>query len=88
MAELPGYRDARPVLIGNAAAKQHQVDVYGEVLDCLDLARRAGIEITPHHLAVERRIVDHLAKVWNLPGSGVWESRDRPRQYTDSKVMA
>ena len=88
MEELPGYRDARPVLIGNAAAKQHQIDVYGEVLDCLDLARRAGIAVTPHHLAVERRIVDHLEKVWDTPGSGVWESRAHPRQYTYSKAMA
>ncbi len=88
MDELPGYRDARPVLIGNAAAKQHQIDVYGEVLDCLDLARRAGIAVTPHHLAVERRIVDHLEKVWDTPGSGVWESRGHPRQYTYSKAMA
>ena len=86
--ELPGYRDARPVLIGNAAAKQHQIDVYGEVLDCLDLARRAGIAVTPHHVAVERRIVDHLETVWNTPGSGVWESRGHPRQYTYSKAMA
>ena len=86
--ELPGYRDARPVLIGNAAAKQHQIDVYGEVLDCLDLARRAGIEVTPHHVAVERRLVDHLEKVWNTPGSGIWESRGHPRQYTYSKAMA
>jgi GH15 family glucan-1,4-alpha-glucosidase len=86
--ELPGYRDARPVLVGNAAAKQHQIDVYGEVLDCLDLARRAGIPITPHHVAVERRIVDHLEAVWNTPGSGVWESRGHPRQYTYSKAMA
>ena len=85
---LPGYRDARPVLIGNAAAKQHQIDVYGEVLDCLDLARRVGIPITPHHLAVERRIVAHLETVWDTPGSGVWESRAHPRQYTYSKAMA
>ncbi len=88
MEELPGYRDARPVLIGNAAAKQHQIDVYGEVLDCLDFARRAGIPITPHHIAVERRIVDHLEQVWTTPGSGVWESRGHPRQYTYSKAMA
>jgi len=85
---LPGYRDARPVRIGNAASTQHQVDVYGEVLDCLSLARRAGIEVTPHQAEVEARIVDHLAKVWNTPGSGVWESRSEPRQYTYSKVMA
>ena len=49
---LPGYRGARPVRIGNAASTQHQIDVYGEVLDCLDLARRAGIDITPHQEAI------------------------------------
>lgn len=85
---LPGYRDARPVRIGNAASTQHQVDVYGEVLDCLSFARRAGIAVTPQQRDVEARIVDHLAKVWDTPGSGVWESRSEHRQYTYSKVMA
>ena len=85
---LPGYRDARPVRIGNAASTQHQIDVYGETLDCLSLARRGGIEITEHHRVVERLIVDHLEKVWHTRGSGVWESRGEPRQYTYSKAMA
>ena len=85
---LPGYRDARPVRVGNAASTQHQVDVYGEVLDCLSFARRAGIEVTPQQADIEARIVDHLAEVWDTPGSGVWESRSEPRQYTYSKVMA
>ena len=85
---LPGWREARPVRIGNAAATQHQIDVYGEVLDCLNLARRAGMEITDHHKEVERRIVEHLEKVWHTRGSGVWESRSDPLQYTYSKAMA
>ena len=85
---LPGYRDARPVRIGNAASTQHQIDVYGEVLDCLSFARRIGIPVTSKQAEVEARIVDHLAMVWNTPGSGVWESRSEPRQYTYSKVMA
>ena len=85
---LPGYRGARPVRIGNAASTQHQIDVYGEVLDCLDLARRAGIEITPHHEEIERRIVDQLARVWNTRGSGIWEARTEPLNYTYSKAMA
>jgi len=88
VASLPGYRGATPVRIGNAASTQHQVDVYGEVLDCLSLARRAGLEVTPQQAEVEARIVDHLAKVWRTPGSGVWESRSEPKQYTYSKVMA
>lgn len=79
---LPGYRDARPVRIGNAASTQHQVDVYGEVLDCLSFARRAGISATPQQVQLEARIVDHIAKVWRTPGSGIWESRSEPRQYT------
>ena len=85
---LPGYRDARPVRVGNAASTQHQVDVYGEVLDCLSFARRAGIAVTPQQTEVEARLADHLAKVWDTPGSGVWESRSELRQYTYSKVMA
>ena len=85
---LAGWREARPVRIGNAAATQHQIDVYGEVIDCLSLARRAGMEITDHHVAVEKRILEHLDTVWNSRGSGVWESRGEPRRYTYSKAMA
>ena len=88
VGSLPGYRGARPVRIGNAASNQHQIDVYGEVLDCLDLARRAGIAITPHHEEVERRIVDRLSEVWNTRGSGIWEARSEPLNYTYSKAMA
>ena len=85
---LPGYRGSTPVRIGNAASTQHQIDVYGEVLDCLSLARRAGIDITDHHKEVEQRIVDELIEVWDTKGSGVWESRDEPKHYTYSKAMA
>ncbi len=77
--ELPGYRHARPVRIGNAASTQLQVDVYGEVLDCSQLgAARRVLKSTPQQTEVEVRIVDHLAKVWNTPGSGIWESRSNP----------
>ncbi|GJE79102.1 glycoside hydrolase family 15 protein [Methylorubrum thiocyanatum] len=84
---LPGYREARPVRIGNAASTQVQIDVYGEVLDTLALARRAGILASAHQEAMEARIVAHLEKVWHRRGSGVWESRGQPRQYTYSKAM-
>ena len=85
---LPGYRYAAPVRIGNAASTQHQIDVYGEVLDSLHLARLGGIEPTDQERAATLQIVEHLEKVWNTEGSGVWESRNEPRQYTYSKVMA
>ena len=85
---LPGYRYSAPVRIGNAASTQHQIDVFGEVLDCLHLARLGGIPSSRQELAASVLIVEHLEKVWNSEGSGVWESRARPRQYTYSKVMA
>jgi GH15 family glucan-1,4-alpha-glucosidase len=85
---LPGYRYASPVRVGNAASTQHQVDVYGEVLDTLDLARRGGVPTSEQEMAAGRRIVEHLETVWNIAGSGVWESRAEQRHYTYSKVMA
>jgi GH15 family glucan-1,4-alpha-glucosidase len=84
---LPGYRFAKPVRIGNAASTQHQLDVYGEVLDCLDLARRGGVPSSDQEFAIEQRLVEHLEAVWQTVGSGVWESRAEPRHYTYSKVM-
>ena len=86
---LPGYRDARPVRIGNAASTQHQIDVYGEVLDASACARRAGIAVTSQQeRMVEARIVRPPREGLEHAGSGVWESRSEPRQYTYSKVMA
>ena len=85
---LPGYRHASPVRIGNAASTQHQIDVFGEVLDALALARRGGVPTTQQESVAERKIIEHLEKVWNTEGSGVWESRSEPRHYTYSKVMA
>jgi GH15 family glucan-1,4-alpha-glucosidase len=85
---LPGYRYASPVRVGNAASTQHQIDVFGEVLDALALARRGGLPTTQQEAAAERQIVAHLETVWNTEGSGVWESRSELRQYTYSKVMA
>ena len=86
--ELPGWNHAQPIRIGNAAATQHQVDVYGELLYALDLARRAGLASTPHEKTVARLIAEHLHQVWTSAGSGVWESRAELRHYTYSKAMA
>ncbi len=85
---LPGYRHARPVRIGNAAATQLQVDVYGEIIDALDVARRGGVTSSDQETVVGRKIVEHLEKVWNTADAGIWESRAEPRHYTYSKVMA
>lgn len=85
---VPGYRYSQPVRVGNAASTQRQIDVFGEVLDCLDLARRGGVPTSEQEAAVALKIVEHLAAMWDSEGSGVWESRAEPRHYTYSKVMA
>ncbi|REE21509.1 MULTISPECIES: glycoside hydrolase family 15 protein [unclassified Paraburkholderia] len=84
---LPGYRFAKPVRVGNAASTQHQLDVYGEVLDCVDLASRGGVPPSDQEFVIERRLVEHLETIWRTRGSGVWESRAEPCHYTYSKVM-
>jgi len=62
--------------------------VFGEVLDSLSLARRAGVPVSPQERLAETAIVEHLETVWNTEGSGIWESRKELRQYTYSKAMA
>src|SRR5438309_1929996 len=89
--ELPwlrGYEDAAPVRIGNSAADQLQLDVYGEVLDALYQARRMGLAPSEAAWNLERELVEHLERIWDLPDEGLWEVRGGRRQFTHSKVMA
>jgi GH15 family glucan-1,4-alpha-glucosidase len=85
---LPGYQGARPVRIGNAARKQLQLDVYGELLDALHQARRAGTPPDPDAWLLERALIDDLGTRWREPDSGIWEARGPQRHFTHSKVMA
>ena len=74
---LPGYRYARPVRIGNAASTQRQIDVWGEVLDTLHLADEAGLPVSGQADVVRAALAEHLATIWDEPGSGLWESTRR-----------
>jgi GH15 family glucan-1,4-alpha-glucosidase len=85
---LPGYENSAPVRVGNAAAGQVQLDVYGEVLDALYVARKAGLAYDKRSWAVERAMVGHLEKIWDQPDDGIWEVRGGRRHFTHSKVMA
>ncbi|MFL5280546.1 MAG: glycoside hydrolase family 15 protein [Rhodopila sp.] len=85
---LPGYRWARPVRVGNAAAAQRQLDVLGDVLDTMALSIQAGLPVTSQQQHVARAIAERIEAIWQEPGQGVWESRGEPRQYTYAKVMA
>jgi GH15 family glucan-1,4-alpha-glucosidase len=85
---LPGYGEASPVRIGNAAAEQHQLDVYGEVMDALHLCRRSGLHPSEHAWALQRALLDFLEGNWKEPDNGIWEVRGEARHFTHSKVMA
>jgi GH15 family glucan-1,4-alpha-glucosidase len=85
---LPGYEGAQPVRLGNAAATQNQLDVYGEVLNALHFAEEAGLDDDrPWDISVEDGLIDQIEKVWQRPDQGIWESRDEPQHFTHSKVM-
>ena len=84
---LPGYEGARPVRFGNAAHAQLQLDVYGELMDVFHQSRTMKIELDGETWAVELEFLKHLAKIWDLPDSGLWERRGPGRHYVFSKVM-
>ena len=88
LAWLPGYQGAAPVRVGNAAYEQFQLDVYGEVLDTLHLARCAGLPPEPHAWRIERALLGYLELHWQQPDEGIWEIRGPRRHFTHSKVMA
>jgi GH15 family glucan-1,4-alpha-glucosidase len=85
---LPGYADSAPVRVGNAAVKQFQLDVYGEVMDTLHLARAAGLPPEEEAWKVQLALLDFLASHWEQPDEGLWEVRGPRRHFTHSKVMA
>jgi GH15 family glucan-1,4-alpha-glucosidase len=84
---LPGY-DGNPVRIGNAAVDQFQLDVYGEVIDALYQARKAGIEPDKPAWALQRALLRFVEDNWRRPDEGIWEIRGPARHFTHSKLMA
>ncbi len=85
---LPGYAGSKPVRIGNAASRQLQLDVYGEVMDAMHQARRVGIEPSTPAWQLQRGLLDFLESAWHEPDEGIWEVRGPRRHFTHSKVMA
>ena len=85
---LPGYKRSSPVRAGNAASKQFQLDVYGEVMDSLHLARAADMEPHPEAWQVQIALLEFLEAHWQLPDDGLWEIRGPRRNFTHSKIMA
>ncbi len=85
---LPGYAGAVPVRVGNAASKQFQLDVYGEVMDTLHLARAAGLRPEAAAWRIQVALLGFLESHWQHPDEGIWEVRGPRRHFTHSKVMA
>jgi GH15 family glucan-1,4-alpha-glucosidase len=84
---LSGYRNSRPVRVGNAAAGQLQLDVYGDVMATADIWRRYH-EMTDGTWRVLRPLVDWVSRNWRIPDSSIWEVRGETRHYVYSKLMS
>ncbi|MBW8764857.1 MAG: glycoside hydrolase family 15 protein [Geodermatophilales bacterium] len=82
-----GYRGSAPVRIGNGAAEQLQLDIYGEALDSLYAADRAGLEIPYRGWSAIRRVLDWLTDNWDQPEEGIWETRGGRQPFTYGRVM-
>jgi GH15 family glucan-1,4-alpha-glucosidase len=85
---LPGYEKSAPVRVGNAAYKQFQLDIFGEVIDTLYQCREAGIKPKKSHGGVGQALIEYLESAWKKPDEGIWEVRGPRRHFTHSKVMA
>ena len=85
---LSGYEKSAPVRIGNAAHEQFQLDVYGEVIDTLHVARKYKLERNEDAWLLQTALMDFLESGWKQPDEGIWEVRGPRRDFTHSKVMA
>ncbi|MCI4372063.1 MAG: glycoside hydrolase family 15 protein [Thermoplasmata archaeon] len=87
LPHLAGYRDSRPVRVGNAAADQRQLDIYGEILDSARLLEHVDPAFVRDRWATIEWLAQRTVDLWSLPDSGIWEFRTRPAQYVHSKLM-
>ena len=85
---LPGYENSRPVRIGNGAAHQLQLDVYGEVTEALHLGHMTGLARNDYASVLQLKLIRYLEKHWTEPDEGIWEVRGPRRHFVHSKVMA
>ncbi|MGW5801455.1 glycoside hydrolase family 15 protein [Streptomyces bacillaris] len=85
---LPGYENSAPVRVGNGAANQLQLDVYGEVTEALHLAHMTGLTRNDYAMGLQLKLIEYLEKHWEEPDEGIWEVRGPRRHFVHSKVMA
>jgi GH15 family glucan-1,4-alpha-glucosidase len=87
LPHLKGYRGSRPVRIGNAAYRQSQLDIYGELLDSIYLYNKYGAPISYDLWRNLERLLDYICANWRRPDEGIWEIRSEPRHFVYSKLM-
>ena len=85
---LAGFNGSKPARVGNAAHKQLQIDVYGEVIDALHHGRVGKLDNNEAAWELQLGLLEHLEMIWKEPDHGIWEVRGRPQHFTNSKVMA
>ncbi len=82
-----GYANSRPVRIGNAAAEQLQLDIYGEIIDSLYLADKHGAGLSLDAWASITQLADWVCANWDQPDDGFWEVRNGPHEFTASRLL-
>jgi GH15 family glucan-1,4-alpha-glucosidase len=85
---LAGYEGSRPVRVGNAAHQQLQVDVYGELMDAIYVARRMGMDHEETIWDLQQLLLENLEGKWSRPDHGLWEVRGEPQHFTHSRLMS
>jgi len=85
---LPGYENSRPVLAGNAAVEQRQLDTLGQLIGAIYVSHQDGYKFTPDAWAFVRALIRRVEDTWQLPDEGIWEFRSGARHFVHSKVMA
>ena len=87
LKHFTGYRDSRPVRIGNGAAQQLQLDIYGELMDSVYLYNKYGEPISYDLWTHLVRLVNWVCEHWHKPDSGIWEVRGGPKRFLYSRVL-
>lgn len=87
ISELPGYAFSRPVRVGNAAAYQVQLDVFGPIVDVVAALAESGAPVTPQYWRLVEMMVAAVATRWHEPDHGIWEIRSARRHHVHSKTM-
>ena len=85
---LSGYEGSTPVRVGNAAHRQFQMDVFGEIMDCFHVGAQNGLTLNDDIRGLQQQIVAFLEDAWNRPDEGLWEVRGHRRHFTHSRLMA